>query len=420
MKDSRGRQHSIASVIRSPKSWPLFTAALMLLLFLLYYDGIVNAIDSTMFAFSYKYGFVSRGLLGTVLRVLNLVFPAELLTYGGVKGFSFVMTVLYALLLLVFYAVVRNASDKALAFPLFVLSLFTTIFILPIFLGEENFGRLDIYMAMATLLGALCIIKQRFEFLVPVFAGIGCMVHQGYVFMFANVLLVLLLFRFFTSEDRAAQKKYGVLFLLTFAAVSVLFLWFELFSHGTGPEAYDEIVSVARTLSVDGKTIHQDVIDKEILGIDISGNETIYRPKNALEFIVFCVFMCPYIALGAHFFAGLFRKAAKPNRKIAVLLAAAGALTIVPDMLLKIDFGRWMNAVIFYYAVTVFSLCALKDEDTARQLQETLSICAKRRPLSWLLLIYPFAFQPFLAIYISPLTSAVSDWLNAHLLHLWG
>ena len=36
------------------------------LLFLRYYEAWVHRINGTMMAFSYKYGFISRGLIGTI------------------------------------------------------------------------------------------------------------------------------------------------------------------------------------------------------------------------------------------------------------------------------------------------------------------------------------------------------------------
>ena len=89
---------------------------------------------------------------------------------------------------------------------------------------------------------------------------------------------------------------------------SVLFLWFELFSHANGDGIYEEIVTNAKKLCKNGK-IHQDVVDKEILGIDLTGREIKYHRMNAVQFPIFAVMMLPYIVLMVRLFKNLIRKA---------------------------------------------------------------------------------------------------------------
>ena len=52
-------------------------AAFSVILFFLYYGKRVNKINTTMLAFSYKYGFISRGLIGTVYQFLDKVLPGN-------------------------------------------------------------------------------------------------------------------------------------------------------------------------------------------------------------------------------------------------------------------------------------------------------------------------------------------------------
>ena len=384
-----------------------------------FYGGSVNAINSTMFAFSYKYGFVSRGLLGTVFRAVNYLLPWEMFSYSGVLRFSQVMTVCYMLLLFLFFAVCLAKANDSRKKHLEYMIFFFTIFAIPIFVGEENFGRLDIYMIMVSLIAMICLICRKCEWMVIPLAAIGVMVHQGYVFMFVNVILVFLFYRMMSEEEKRGRRKYLLYFVATFLVVSVLFLWFELFSHVQGEDIYEEIISAARNLCADGVTIHQDVIDKEILGINISGNEWLYHIMNGVEFPVYAVLMLPYLVIGFRFFRGLIVSGETTKEKMKYLAVAVGSLTILPDMLLKIDFGRWVFSVIFYYAVIVMTLLAVRDTKVERQIGITMKAIKKKGPISLLLLIYPFLFQPMLAIYISDFTWQITKFLNANFLHLW-
>ena len=60
------------------------------------------------------------------------------------------------------------------------------------FASQYNFGRLDVYCVMLSLFGAILLIIEKAEWLVVVFSALGVMVHQGNVFMFLNIILILL------------------------------------------------------------------------------------------------------------------------------------------------------------------------------------------------------------------------------------
>ena len=50
-----------------------------LLLFLRYYEAWVNLMNGTVLAFSYKYGFISRGLVGSFYQWLDRVLPFDMM-----------------------------------------------------------------------------------------------------------------------------------------------------------------------------------------------------------------------------------------------------------------------------------------------------------------------------------------------------
>ena len=64
----------------------------VIILAIRFYGEQVNAINSTMLAFSYKYGFVSRGLIGSVYQILDALLPVNLYTYDSVMIFTGIVT----------------------------------------------------------------------------------------------------------------------------------------------------------------------------------------------------------------------------------------------------------------------------------------------------------------------------------------
>lgn len=89
-------------------------------------------------------------------------------------------------------------------------------------------------MIAVSLAGVLCLVRERFTWLVIPLSALGVMFHQGYVFMYFNLILVLLWYRVCSLWGRNKKKAryYLLLLVLAFLIGSALFLYFEFFSLG--------------------------------------------------------------------------------------------------------------------------------------------------------------------------------------------
>lgn len=388
-----------------------------LVLFFSFHDFEVNRINATMMAFSYKYGFVSRGFIGTIYQFLNQIPGIQMYDYHALMVFTQCVTVLYlALLGYLFYLALKKCR-KNITKELQGIILFFTIWAVPMFVTEYNFGRLDIYCVMLSVMAAILLIKERAEWLVVIFSAVGVMIHQGNVFMFLNIILVLLLYKAFSAEGRR-RRKYLILFVFSFLSASVLFLYFEFFSHMNGAGVYEDLIRIASSLRYDG-TYHADVIDKEILGIDLAEREIAFRKNNCIQFPFFLLLMSPYIIIGVRFFKNLLRAANDRMEKCKYLMIACGSVTIVPDLLLKCDYGRWMFSILCYYAVVTIALLGMKDQLFSREIKKISTELTQNRPWMILLLFYPLLLQPLQDVSIIPFTREVARDLNKSILHWW-
>ena len=160
--------------------------------------------------------------------------------------------------------------------------------------GEFNYGRVDLYMILLTLIGVLLLLEEKLEFLVIPLSASAVMVHQGYVFMFFNILLVLLL----ACAVLRKQKRtyYIILFAVSFLLCSALFLYFELFSHSNGAAFWDDVVREATALSLNGE-YHETLLAHEILGVDLGESEWNLHVINFIEFPLFLLICIPYLIL---------------------------------------------------------------------------------------------------------------------------
>ncbi len=378
----------------------------ILVLFAKFMPPRVNEINATMLAFSYKYGFVSRGFIGTIYQGLGKIFPMNVFTYSSVKIYTMVITVIYILILLGFYRVILHQAQGKARHAIQVLTLFFTTFAVPFFVGYDNFGRLDIYLVMLTLVGVMLLTRERLEWLLIPLAALAVMVHQGYVFMYLNIFLVLLLYKILSSTDKR-KRKYIVILICCFVISSVLFLWFEFFSHMQGKEIYQDVIGIAKSITYQGK-YHKDVIDKEIMGVDLSVREWQEHLQNFVELPIFLLLFSPYLILLVGFFERLITSTQEKLCRWKYIVVAAGALTMLPNFILKVDYGRWIFAVISYYIITLLVLIALGDHQVMDSLLWQYQWLKKKgRFLPGLLMAYALCFTPLCDLSICSLTYGI-------------
>ena len=378
----------------------------------------VRSYNTTMLALNYKNGFTSRALLGTIYHALDAILPWNLIDYRAAFVFAVVVTLLFLLLVVLFAKKVMSLADPQLSDIIEIIFLLFIAVAMSTFSGGYNFLRVDIFMLAVSMIGALCLISKRAEWLVIPLSAIGVMFHQGYVFMYFNIILVLLIVRFFDAQVRREKNRYGVYFICSFLIGSVLFLYFELFSRNSGEAVYETIVAEAEALSYKG-IYHTTLLAHEVLGVDLGDTERRLRLVNRVQFPIYVVVMLPFIVLFIGLFISIFKEAKKQGAlRFKYLCILIGPLTMLPDFLLKVDYGRWVMSVVAYYYVVILALLAMRDrvsEDVIARVNVRLS----GKLWSYMLPIYPLFFLPYWDVDISESMRAANRWLADIVPHLY-
>lgn len=402
---------------REIRKFMIMLSVVNLALFAVTCRGMVRSYNTTMLALSYEYGFTSRSLLGTLYHLLDAVLPLDLIDYRAVVATAYVATILFVLFVEYFlYRCLRCCEGEMVKYGEY-LALILSLCLVSTFSFPYNFFRVDIFMILVSLLGVLCLVKERAQWLVVPLSALGVMFHQGYVFMYFNLILVLLFYRALSwwKEDRRKARRYGLLFALSFLVGSALFLWFEFFSRSNGAAFFDTIKSEAEKLSYDG-IYHSTLLYHEVLGIDLASTEEEFSRVNAVQ-ILMCGIVClPMLVSGVRFFAGLIKKAKGASEKWKYLAVVLGAATILPDFLLKIDYGRWMAAVVVYYVGIVLALLAMKDPIMETQVRESGERLIQRPGIAlWIMVV--ILLLPFLDVNIDPFFRHLGSIVNKNFLH---
>ena len=354
-----------------------------------YYEGIVNCLNTTTFAFSYGYGFKARAFMGTVLRVLNKISPWDLMTYRGIVLFSVLLDVIFVVLLFVLFYHILKKSDSNNRIMLCALFFIFSTFAFPHFLTEENLGRTDICLCIMTIIGLLFLLYSRFEWVIVVISAMCVCIHQGYVLMFFNVFLAILFAR---AIDGKKRKKSIAIMVISIVICAVLFIYLNFLSHNNGHEIYDEIYSLASSLAHDG-AVHRELMMHEVLGENPFTDEWKYHVFNFKEAGLLLVLFSPYFVIAIRFFYKCIKEA-QGIYKLKYLAIALGSFTLLPDFIVKIDYGRWVFALLFYYFTVIPYFVATKDEIIVNNLNKVKAYFASHKIFAVALLIYPVFFTP--------------------------
>lgn len=396
----------------------LLVLAVFALVCVLYYaDWKVAKQNTTALALSYRYGLIPRGLIGTVMDLIDLIPGISLLNYAGALGISTVGLALWYVLLFALYGACLRRCPLDRLTDMEYLIFLISVFAFPEFCTVNNFGRLDMWLWNITVCCLLLILTERAVWAVVLLCGVAALIHEGFVFTNAGIVLVPLLYQAYRHHGKG-RRKYSSIFVMSALILSGLFIWFELVRQPVGGEGYAEIVRLAKHMSADGRSISRELLDSEILGKNVYGLEHKWHVKNRIETPIFVLFFLPYLILLFKYLGRFVKMASARLQKWIYICISIGALTILPELLLKVDFGRWMFCMILYYLLVVLFLFAREDNSALKTYGNLKTQIRQKIPFPWILLIYPLLFMPFRDVYISDITTSVMDWF-AGIVGLW-
>ena len=392
-------------------------------IFFLDYDERVLPYNSTILAFSYKYGFISRGLAGTIYQWIDHILPVNMIDYAMVLRFTLIVTLAFYVLFFAFcYQCMKRCQEEYLGRFLYLI-LFYAVFVVSMFAYKRNFGRLDLYLMALTVIGTMCLIAKKAEWLIVPLSMISVMYHQGYVFMFYNILLALLVYRLLSEKEKKARIYYGVILLVSLIGCSALFLWFEFFSHTDGVRYVDEIIANAKAMTkpFNGMTYHDTLIDHEPCynperpySSVFVGRRKEQAYQHSMEWIIE-----RYIVLAVKLFRRILARAQGKTERLKYGFLAIAAGTLLPLFLMKCDYARWVFALISYYCMIFLALVAMGDRIVAEELTGIFTEIKEKYPFAILLLLLPALLTPFWDVHINGLLRGISNPINETFLNLW-
>ena len=378
-------------------------AAFALVCFIRHFKFTMSTYNTTFLALNYDYGLIPRGFIGTIFKFLTENYEKLEWNYMGAFNFSGLFTLVYFILLFVFYGLCLHRCPKEHKRNLRHLLLLLSVFAFPVYTTSVSFGCLDLYLSIITLLCLILLVWGKLELLILPLVGIGMCIEHDFIFTHAMIIGALLIYKTFTT---VGFKRILYIFILTIGifACTSMYSHFENYEYENPKEIVAELKPAAKALSETGRAYGKTYIKEEILGEDLSLTQEYIdqNEDNLQDFPVFIVLFSPYI-IGVIYltFRMIMDKQTSMKQLMAYLSILFGSFCILPMLFNDIYYGRYMYQLVFYYITAFIVLFALGDNIAGTQFEQVKTTVKKLTPMTYIWFLYPFLLTPFRAVAIS-------------------
>lgn len=401
----RGREEALTGGDRAK----FVAASVLAALFCLFYWGHVRykTLDFNVatLIFSYRYGFVCRGLIGTLLEAAAKLFGTKL-SAVFIDRFSFLSLFVFVLAVILFlYGAGRRterlfggalARDVLLAGLVFEAGIgFSTFFV--------DWGRMDLYLLILSLLACWLLVIRKWTPVVVVIAAVCILIHEGYLFTYANLLFVMLAYRAVRAwEDKPRTAiKYAVELFASAGITAGLFVYFYFFARPDPDLTY--IAVLKHTLEVI-ETPSKYLIDAiyAIRGLLFGDRWTYMGTVVMLErrryLIPTLLTFSPFVIVFFAYWRLVLKQAARSGlsrlRRVLYWLIPFGSAAAIPLFMLHMDYWRWYYQICFYELFVVLAMIAAGDEIMAASLRTLFDRLRSIRYLPSALAVYAVMIGP--------------------------
>lgn len=366
----------------------------------------VEGMNASVFAVDYGEGFNARGLLGSILNFVCWIFGDKCYCYSTVFIIS---TFFYVLYLFVLWRVAKkmintlNKDGYAKAYIMAISPIFITMF-----LSVDNYGRPDMLLMTLSLIAGYSIIKGRCLFLSLLCPSIAMITHEGYIFTFYNLVIACFIYKIAVSKGNA--RRINIIWLvLSLLTVLGLFIWLFFLSRSLSPvsqQYYDSVIQRAELLksNTKGAYVHYNFLDATILGKDLYEDELEYTKEAFLHLTLFLMMLSPLLIVVVRFVKKLFFRT---KLKKTMIVLCLGSLSLVPEFILKCDYGRWVFAIFAYYTLLVALLIVSGNNVIKNVFLETMQNLSENKWFAIFLAMYMMVFLPLQTYQVSTLNAGL-------------
>ncbi len=435
-------RENIRENIKQNKQFYFVIIATMIAQAIRYFPFKFGGWNQIMLSFSYRYGFIQRGFLGSILDIISTVFhiPWGYMRYiYGIFSVGF-YSVLY---LYIVYKALEKEKQSDVGF--FLKGLTLAFYMGPGWVANySNFGLTDIWVQMCSIYAVYLLAKNKHAWLSIVVCCVGVLIYPAYVFTYWNLVLVFGFYLAFMASKKL-NRKHLIILVLNLLCVGTVFMYTQFFAHVKPGITMDYIVErtaefvdktpeevaknhsgtiqdfIFKDMPTDGKIGNEDVdvsgaeVVSEEQGIanKIFGGWTFYIFSFGLLLVAMAILFVPFFVEIFRYWGLVAQNAKKQGTKLYWLYALfpLGSLTVVPCYILLNDYGRYTNGAFIYEFGIIWLMNRVRDEHVVQATEEYVKRVWANKAYYIFLVCYAAINGTFHQNLINELVSTVETYL---------
>jgi len=198
----------------------LIFAFLLFEFIFLAYGKLVDPIAKTISLITYKFGFLSKALIGSIFSLFTDRITSHEIYVTAIISYL----ILSALISLMLGMIIRNSRQEMISAVIIFVMLFLSSPLSITYLLGMYIGRFDTYWIIITLIALIFLKNPVLRYLVPLFCITAILVNQGFMFTYMPALAIPLFYEIYRNKY---SKKSIAIFSLSCLSMIILFIFFQ-------------------------------------------------------------------------------------------------------------------------------------------------------------------------------------------------
>jgi len=345
--------------------------------------------QSMSYVLSYKYGFCSRFLIGSIFRLIH---PDYVSSQDAAVFVNSAVIFDCLITALVLGALLRAAQKRGQ----FMLAAIPTLIYLAVplnisiyFSAGEHAGKLEIFLLPLMFLSAWLILKSKpgpkLTAAVTVITVVALLIYQNYIFLCFPLILALLIYNLFIY---GWNRRNIINSLVICFVTGIVFLYLQLFAKINADSAAAlsaQLQSQTDMIIINDAVFYEYFASFSEFFVDLM----LFRYGYQFKILIFdLLLLSPAIFIYIYIWYKAFRSCQQKSEKLLLSSLQLCSLVFLPTYIITCDWARWSIWFIIFEAALVLILLYRNFAPMVSALSSTLDLIKKYKALVILILVF--------------------------------
>ncbi len=331
-----------------------------------YYPFKFGGWNQIMLSFTYRYGFIQRAFIGTILDIESTLFHIPLKYMRYIYGIFTVGLWSYMCITICRKAI---SGQEELDVKVFLKGLSIAFLIGPGWVSYySNFAITDTWLVMVAILSVYLIATDKYVFGTVLLSIVAELIHPAYVFLIFNLMMVITAYKVLFKKEKKIDLKYAIVFIVNAIAVSVFFLIMFWFAHARDGITIEYVME--RTAEFVGKSVqeienHRPTISGYLFREGEENGIRCLLQSWGLLIVGMAIVFFPFFYEIYRYWSSVYQVAKENKIKYSwyFSLVPFGVVTLIPMYVMQNDYGRWTHTGLIYEVGVIVTLLFMKDKN---------------------------------------------------------